>query len=70
MIDGVTSKPFSAITINPKEAEVSYREKVIEGSRKRYAKRRDQVERDITQRHFTLSFQKDQPADNSQPSLL
>lgn len=37
MIDGATSKPFSATTLQIKTAEVSYKQGVIDSSRKAYA---------------------------------
>lgn len=47
MIDGKTSQPFSAITLTPAEREKSYKKKIIEFSRKKYAKPRTQVEKEI-----------------------
>lgn len=48
MIDGVGSRPFSATGLPPIEApKVSYREQVIESSRKQYAAPRAQVEQAI-----------------------
>jgi hypothetical protein len=37
MIDGVTSQPFSAVTLPPFEGEQSFKREIIEHSRKRYA---------------------------------
>ena len=37
MIDGVTSRPFSAVTLAASEIEESFKEDIIEESRKRYA---------------------------------
>jgi hypothetical protein len=45
MIDGVTSKPFSAVTLPAAEADASHREKIIEKSRRRYAKKKEDVEK-------------------------
>ena len=45
MIDGMASRPFSAITIpSPKPPEESYKEKIIKISRERYATDRKEVE--------------------------
>jgi hypothetical protein len=47
MIDGVTSRPFSAITIPPLEIRTSHKTKVIETSRAKFARIRAEVERGI-----------------------
>ena len=48
MIDGVTSRPFLAQTLSPFERpEVSFREKIIELSREKYASQRAKVEEKI-----------------------
>ncbi len=47
MIDGVTSDPFSAMTLPPISNRTSNREKVIKVSRERYAQSRVQVEERI-----------------------
>ncbi len=49
MIDGLTSRPFSAKTIPPKELEVkeNHSMEIIEASRKRYSRDRDDVEEEI-----------------------
>jgi type IV secretory pathway TraG/TraD family ATPase VirD4 len=47
LIDGKTSEPFSAITLPPPEKEKSFREEIIRLSRKKYAKPRQEVEREI-----------------------
>jgi len=57
MIDGVTSKPFSAITLLPAENPASLKNKVIELSRQRYSKPRTVVEREILyQPHHRSNF--------------
>jgi len=38
MIDGVTSEPFSAVTLPPQEKKLSYKKKIIEISRERYGR--------------------------------
>jgi type IV secretory pathway TraG/TraD family ATPase VirD4 len=47
MIDGQTSQPFSAVTLPLVERNKSYKMRVIELSRKRYANPRHAVEREI-----------------------
>jgi hypothetical protein len=52
MIDGVSSQPFSATTTPPiKEPPVSYRQEVIEESRKQFAIKREVVEQDVHDWH-------------------
>lgn len=50
LIDGVASRAFSAITLGPPERNRSYKNEIIEASRKRYAKPRKEVEREILYR--------------------
>jgi hypothetical protein len=50
MIDGVTSQPFSAVTLRLREINTSHKEEIIDFSRKRYTKPRDKVEKDILYR--------------------
>ncbi len=47
MIDGETSKPFSAVTLPPPERGVSFKKRIIEYSRERYGRARKEVEREI-----------------------
>ncbi|RLE07855.1 hypothetical protein DRJ00_07395 [Candidatus Aerophobetes bacterium] len=47
MVNGVTSRPFSALTLPPSERERSYKEEIVELTRKRYAKSRKEVEKEI-----------------------
>jgi hypothetical protein len=47
MIDGVTSRAFSATTLPPPEAKANHKEKIIEASRSKYALPRDKVQRNI-----------------------
>lgn len=47
MIDGVTSKPFSAVTLPPPQYKRSYKQKIIEASRKSYARSRTEVENEL-----------------------
>ena len=50
MIDGVTSRPFSASTLPPMKIDLSagVKEKIIETSRKLYARPREEVEAEIS----------------------
>jgi DNA helicase HerA-like ATPase len=47
MINGMASQPFSAITLPQPERKTSHKEEVIELSRERYARERNQVEKEI-----------------------
>jgi type IV secretory pathway TraG/TraD family ATPase VirD4 len=47
MIDGVTSKPFSATSLPPPERRASHKKELIKLSRKRYGKKRMEVEKEI-----------------------
>ena len=52
MIDGIGSKPFSAVTLPPIEhAEVSYKDVVINASRKNYTGKRMEVEEVVAKLH-------------------
>jgi energy-coupling factor transporter ATP-binding protein EcfA2 len=52
MINGVSSMPFSAVTMPPiKEPEISYRNEVVEMSRKQFAMNRANVEQDVLDWH-------------------
>lgn len=51
LIDGVTSRPFSAVTLPPQNADKntpSNREKVIAVSRERYSRKKDEIEGKIS----------------------
>ena len=50
MIDGATSKGFSAETLPLKKSSISYKEKIKELSRKWYGRNKDQVEAEIFER--------------------
>ena len=55
MIDGVTSSPFSAVTIPPIEKQPqSYREEVLESSRQQFARPRVSVEAEIKDWHAPI----------------
>ncbi len=59
MIDGVTSRPFSAITLPPPERKRSYKKKIIEASRGRYGRVRKDVEREILFKKTLIKAKKD-----------
>lgn len=52
MIDGVTSRPFSATTLPSPEKETSFMEEIIKASRRKYGRPREEVEREIIQKKF------------------
>lgn len=56
MIDGVTSRPFSAATLPPLKVDLSLgvKERIIETSRKLYTRSREEVEDEITRWSGTL----------------
>jgi len=58
LIDGVASRAFSANTLGPPERKRSYKDKIIEASRKRYARPRKEVEREILLRssHTNMAY--------------
>jgi hypothetical protein len=49
MIDGHTSKAFSASTLPPRKSDFSYRKKIVVSSREKYGTRRDDVEKHTKQ---------------------
>ncbi len=70
MIDGITSRPFSAHTLPPIELPASegMKEKIIESSRKLYGRSRDSVEREINEWAGRVSAEQEKPAPARQPS--
>jgi hypothetical protein len=63
MIDGVSSSPFSATTLPPIERPiVSFKQQLIESSRKNYAKERRGVEEDIKIWHQQAGDSPNEPA--------
>lgn len=56
MIDGITSRPFSATTLPPLKVDPSagVKENIIESSRKLYTRKREEVEAEITKWSGTL----------------
>jgi len=55
MIDGVTSKPFSAVTLLPESASASCKEPAIALSRRKYARPRAFVEQGLLRQPYHLS---------------
>lgn len=52
MIDGVSSRPFSAVTVPPiVRGDISFREEIIENSRMSFARSRDIVEKEVLDWH-------------------
>ena len=51
MIDGATSRPFSAFSLPPKQQVQSFKEEAIDFSRKKYGKERKLVEEQIFKRY-------------------
>ncbi len=59
MIDGVSSQPFSATTLPPiKKPDISYRDDIIEHSRKVFARPRTDVEEAIRKWHEPVTMEK------------
>lgn len=55
MIDGIGSRPFSAVTLPPiPQSKISYKDMVIAESRKQYAKPRAEIEENIRVWHVPL----------------
>jgi hypothetical protein len=51
MIDGATSKPFSALTLPVKPYTTSYKDQVIQLSREKFGRERNKVEKAIFSRY-------------------
>lgn len=60
MIDGVTSQPFSAITLRLREINTSHKEEIIDFSRKRFTKPRSIVERQMISQPYRFHNSYDQ----------
>lgn len=57
MIDGVGSQPFSATTLPPiPMPEVSYKQQVIDFSRMKFARKKEDVEKEIREWHAPVTF--------------
>lgn len=70
MIDGMTSRPFSAMTLLPSQPGESHADRVIEGSRTQYAGDRTEVEREIAQGKGIATFKTTRSPGNTHPSLF
>jgi hypothetical protein len=69
MVDGITSQPFSAVTLPPIEKpENSYKEEIIEFSRATYARPRDLIEENIKLWHEPVRIEREVPKEKSRPS--
>jgi len=55
MIDGITSKPFSAVTLFPERSTGSFTKQAVALSRQKYAKPRVLVEKDLLRQPYHLS---------------
>lgn len=67
MIDGISSKGFSAITLERfPRPEVSYKDKIIEHSRQQYSTKRDVVEKNIAEWASSMHGQESQPQDRQE----
>lgn len=64
MIDGATSKPFSAVALPVKPFSISLKEEVIQLSRKKFSRLRAKIEKDIFSRHQI------QPEKEKSPTLF
>ena len=66
MVDGVTSRPFSAQTLPPfAEERESYREEIIRSSRQKYSRRRKDTEREIARWSGVMEEQRGPRPDRS-----
>jgi hypothetical protein len=62
MIDGVGSRPFSAVALPPiKKEGTSFKEQILENSRNVFAKKREDVEKEILEWHQTSFAEKKNP---------
>lgn len=68
LIDGVASKPFSAVTLPLKPSQASYKEQIIASSRNRYAKTQREIEANIL--HERQGLVSHNGEENSQPGLF
>lgn len=66
MIDGVSSKPFSAVTMAPiARSEISFKDEVIKSSREQFARPRALVEKEIADWHTPVVVDKNNSNQNS-----
>jgi hypothetical protein len=52
MIDGATSKPFSAVTLPVKEPAHTYKEAIIQNSREHFARKKDETEAELILKQY------------------
>ncbi len=70
MIDGIGSRPFSAVTLGPiPQAKVSYKDMAIAESRKQYARTRADIEASIAKWHEPLPKPEKPPRESPRPEL-
>ncbi|OHA59673.1 MAG: hypothetical protein A2589_02340 [Candidatus Vogelbacteria bacterium RIFOXYD1_FULL_46_19] len=68
MIDGIGSKPFSAVTLPPIPAlETSFKEEVVRRSRSKFTKPRAEVESEVMELHATSSSQSNHNSASNRP---
>jgi hypothetical protein len=65
LIDGVTSEPFSATTLPLPERGISNRDEVVNESRRRYGRMRNEVEQAILRR-----YKREPPSESPQKRLF
>lgn len=69
MIDGVGSQPFSATTLPPiPMPEISYKQQVIDFSRMKFARKKEDVEKEIREWHAPVTFTSEDRARDFQKS--
>jgi hypothetical protein len=70
MIDGIGSRPFSAVTLGPiPQAKVSYKDMAIAESRKQYARPRAEIEASIAKWHEPMPKPEKPPRESPRPEL-
>ncbi len=70
MIDGIGSRPFSAVTLPPiPQSKVSYKDMAIAESRKQYARPRAEIEANITKWHEPLPKPETPKRESPRPEL-
>ncbi len=71
MIDGLSSAPFSAVTLPPiPHPDVSYVKEIIESSRKQFSRSRASVEEEIVKFHEAVGIKKSVTAPISAPNKI
>lgn len=70
MIDGIGSRPFSAVTLPPiAQSKISYKDIAIAESRRQYSRTRAQIEADITKWHEPLPKPETPKRESPRPEL-